>query len=504
LKGKSLLFLLLLTFGALFIHGYHPWVEDAEIYVPGIEKLLHPELFPFNAQFFQPHAHSTLFPNLIATSVRLSHLSLDSALFLWHLASIFLFLLACWELSARCFADDRARWAGVALIAALLTLPVAGTALYLMDQYLNPRNLSAFAAIFALVRVLDRKYLQAAGFLLFAAAIHPLMSVFAISYCVLVAGLQESKFFSSLAAWLPFGLSFDPPPKAYHQVALTHPYHYLTRWQWYEWLGALAPLVILWWFSRLARGRRLRTVDLLCRALVVYELTFLPAALLLSIPPRLEALARLQPMRCLYLLYIIMFLVAAGLLTEYLLKDRLWGWIVLLLPLSLGMFLAQRSIFPASAHLEWPGSHPRNGWVDAFLWVREHAPTTAIFALNPHFMELKREDEQGFRAIAERSRMADATKDAGVVSMFPDLAEEWWRQVQAQTEWNQFQIRDLRRLEADYGVSWVIVEQPGLPGLDCPYQNDVVKVCQLNVTETAGTNRSHQDGVHPLTSLPGS
>jgi len=480
LKGKNLLFLLLLTLGALFIHGYHPWAEDAEIYIPGVEKLLHPELFPFNAQFIEPHAHSTLFPNLIATSIRLSHLSLETTLLLWHLASIFLFLLACWELSGRCFDDAQARWAGVALIAALLTLPVAGTALYLMDQYVNPRNLSAFAAIFALVRVLDRKYLQAAGFLLFAAAIHPLMSVFAISYCVLVAGLQESKFFSSLAAWLPFGLSFDPPPKAYHQAALTHSYHYLTRWQWYEWLGALAPPVILWWFSRLARARQLRTVDLLCRALVIYELACLPAALVLSIPPRLEALARLQPMRCLYLLYIILFLVAAGLLTEYLLKDRLWGWILLLLPLSFGMFAAQRSLFPASDHLEWPGSHPRNGWAEAFLWVRGHAPTTAIFALNPDFMNLKREDEQGFRAIAQRSRMADFGKDAGVVSMFPVLADEWWRQVQAQTPWNRFHMEDFRRLKADYGVTWVIVEQPGLRELDCPYENHVVKVCQLN------------------------
>jgi hypothetical protein len=480
LKAKNLLFLLLLTWGALFIHGYHPWAEDAELYVPGIEKLLHLELFPFNARFFQPHAHATFFPNLIAGSIRLSHLPLGTALFLWHLASIFLFLLACWELTGRCFSDAKARWAGVALIAALLTLPVAGTALYLMDQYLNPRNLAAFAEIFALVRVLDRKYLQAAGFLLFAAAIHPLMSVFAISYCVLVSAFQESKLLSSLAVWLPFGLSFAPPPKAYHQIALTHSYHYLTRWHWYEWLGALAPLVILWWFARLARARLLGNVARLCRTLVVYELACLVAALILSIPMRFEALARVQPMRCLYLLYIIMFLVIAGLLTEYLLKDRMWGWIVLLLPLSLGMFVAQRTLFPASAHLEWPGLPPKNAWAEAFLWVRDNTPTNAIFALNPDFMAIKREDEQGFRAIAQRSRMADAGKDAGAVSMFPMLAEEWWRQIQAQTEWNRFQIEDFRRLEADYGVSWVIVEQPGVRGLDCPYQNDVVKVCRLN------------------------
>jgi hypothetical protein len=46
LKIRDLVFLSLLTLGALLVHGYHPWVEDAEIYLPGVEKSLHPELFP--------------------------------------------------------------------------------------------------------------------------------------------------------------------------------------------------------------------------------------------------------------------------------------------------------------------------------------------------------------------------------------------------------------------------------------------------------------------------
>ena len=46
------------------------------------------------------------------------------------------------------------------MIAALLTLPVAGTALYVIDQYVNPRNLVAFAAIFAIVKVIDREVLS--------------------------------------------------------------------------------------------------------------------------------------------------------------------------------------------------------------------------------------------------------------------------------------------------------------------------------------------------------
>src|ERR1700730_10083176 len=95
LNRKQLLLLLLLTLGALLVHGYHPWAEDAEIYLPGVEKLLHSELFPFGAEFFQSHASLTIFPNLLAALVRATHLPLEQGLFFVHLASIFLLLLAC-------------------------------------------------------------------------------------------------------------------------------------------------------------------------------------------------------------------------------------------------------------------------------------------------------------------------------------------------------------------------------------------------------------------------
>src|SRR6202049_3860662 len=287
LNRKQLLLLLLLTLGALLVHGYHPWAEDAEIYVPGVEKLLHSELFPLGAEFFQSHASLTLFPNLLAALVRATHLPLEQVLFFMHLASIFLLLLACWDLSGKCFADPRARWAGVGLIAALLTLPVAGTALYIMDQYVHPRNLVAFASIFGIARVLDKKYVQAALFLAFAAAIHPFMSVFPIFYSFLLVAMEKVDLrLASLASLLPFGITFEPPSKAYHEVALSHPSHYLLRWQWYEWLGIIGPLVILWWFSRMARSRQRRNLDVLCRALIAYQLICAVAALSLSISGR--------------------------------------------------------------------------------------------------------------------------------------------------------------------------------------------------------------------------
>jgi hypothetical protein len=481
LKRREFFILLLLTVGALLVHGYHPWAEDAEIYLPGVEKLLHPELFPFNAEFFQAHAHLTFFPNLIAASVRITHLPLDVALFLWQLLSIFLFLLACWKLTAKCSTNATARWAGVALIAALLTLPVAGTALYIMDQYINPRNLVAFAAVFAIVNVLDKKYVQAGLFLAFAAVIHPLMSVFVFSYCVLLVLMEKfDPRSANFACLLPFGLSFDPPSPAYHRVALSHTYHYLTHWEWYQWLGIVAPVAILWLFTLLARAKRLRGMHLMCRALILYQVIYVAAALALDIPARFESLARLQPMRSLYLLYVLFFLFGGVLLGEYVLKSHVWRWVLLFVPLCGGMFLAQRELFPASAHIEWPGAPPSNPWVQAFTWIRQNTPTDAIFALDPSHMEVAGEDENGFRAIAERSMLADAVKDSGAVSMFPPLADEWWEQVQAQKDWKHFQAQDFRRLQDRYRVNWVVLQQPGVVGLECPYQNRAVLVCRLS------------------------
>jgi hypothetical protein len=485
-KYKTIGTLLLLTAGALLVHGYYPCAEDAEIYLPGVEKILHPELFPAWREFFSSHASLTFFPNLVAFSLRLTHLPMETGLFLWHVASIFLLLLACWELSGLFFSNARARWCGVCLVAALLTIPVAGTALYLMDQYLNPRNLAAFAGIFAVTRTLQKKYLRAFLWLLFAASVHPLMWVFPFSFSLLLLVMDrleshwEKTATTVLVGLLLPGIPLAPAPSlAYQQVAKLHGYFYIQNWTWYELLGIVAPLGLFWLFGRMARRRQWSTLERVSRAFVVYGLIYLLLALVVDLPARFEVLARLQPLRSLHLLYIVMFVALGGFAGEYVLRDRVWRWLLLFVPLSVGMFFAQRSLFPASAHVEWPGTAPRNPWAQAFIWIRQNTPTDALFALDPEYMHVAGEDEIGFRCVAERSRLADGVKDNGVVSMFPPLAEEWWSQLQAQTPWKNFQSGDFSRLKSRYGVNWVVVQQPGVAGLDCLYQNSALQVCRI-------------------------
>jgi hypothetical protein len=258
-----------------------------------------------------------------------------------------------------------------------------------------------------------------------------------------------------------------------------HSYFYVQYWAWYEWLGIFAPIAMLWWFARIARAQHRTLLARACRAFAIYGVIYFLVAVVVDLPPRFESLARIQPLRSLHLLYMFLFVCIGGFLGEYVLKSRVWRWLALLMPLSIGMFGAQRSLFSGSAHVEWPESAPKNPWAQAFVWIRTNTPTDAIFALDPDYMRLPGEDTRGFRCLAERSRLADTVKDGGVVSMFPPLGEKWWEQVQAQTPWKNFQAADFARLREKYGVSWVVVQQPGGAGLQCVYQNAAVRVCRL-------------------------
>jgi hypothetical protein len=477
-----------LSVGAFFLDGYHPGVEDAEIYLPGILKRLQPALFPYNSEFFESHAHMTLFPELIAGSVRMLHLPVGIVLLGWQLLCIFLLLLACWRIAKLCFREEYAIWCGVALIASLLRMSAAGTQLYIMDEYLTPRSFSTPLALLAVADSVEGNYARVAVWLAVTSAVHPLMSVFAGAFVVLLvlerrqervslAGREKALATGFIALAFPFFPGVTP---AYRDVLETRGYFFLTNWAWYEWLGLLAPFALLAWMAWLGKRNGLGATHLLCKTLIVFEAVFFALALVISIPGRFDNLAELQPMRCLHLLYVLMFLLGGGLLGKFVLRDRARRWALLFVPLCAVIVLAQRATFPATAYVEWPWQVSSNPWVEAFDWIRGNTPERAYFAMDPGAMQIPGEDEHGFRAIAQRSLLADSVKDSGAVSMFPGLAGEWRDQVNAQRGWKKFQLGDFQRLKTRYGVDWVVVEEPGVSGLTCPYGNWRVRVCTLH------------------------
>jgi len=469
-QRSDLLFVLLLAAGALLVHGYHLGTEDQAIYLPAIKKMIDPGLYPHDSGFFLPQARPTLFDELMALSVRWTHLSVETVLFGWHVLSIFLFLLACRQLSVRLFRDPVAQWAGVTLVAAVITLPVAGTLVTLTAEYTHPRNLATAALLFALAATLDRK-VTALLWLLACAVFHPQMAVF-------------GAFHLAFQAWrvpLPQKMALVPllaGSSAWREALATRPHHFPLRWKWYEQLGAIAPLLLLAWFARIGRRSGEERLAHVTGRLAFSGTLSITGAVAITVLPGFEPLVPAQSMRSLHLVYILLFLVGGGLLGQYVLRTRL-RWTLLFVPVAAVMCWNQMRLYPASTHIEWPGVAPRNEWLEAFDWIHRNTPRDALFALDPRYMERPGEDFHGFRGLAERSMLADYTKDRGVAALFPEVAPAWLEHVRVREAWHKFTADDFRQLRARYGVDWVVVEQPGVAGLPCPYSNARVQVCRV-------------------------
>ena len=477
IRNVSLLALLAML--GVLVAGYHPGAEDDGVYLAAIKHDLNLALFAHDSEFFGVQLQATIFDEMIAVSVRLTHLPLAYVELAWHYLAILLVLCGCWRISRRCFTETHVQWAAVTLVAVLLTLPVAGSALYLLDQNLHPRALATAAILAAIVATLDRRYWIAGGFLLLALVIHPIMTSFGISLCVFLGWRKTAlNTISMCLALLPLGWIFEPTSAAWQAAAQTRNYYFLGRWEWYEWLGVLAPFAFLWWFRKIGK-RESPTLTHLATRLAMYSAFQLLIALMVMTSRTLERLWPLQPMRYLHLLYLLFAVLAGGLLGQRVLQKHWWRWVALFVPLAAGMFYAQRRTYPSSPHLELPGAHSRNAWVEAFLWIRAHTAIDSYFALGADYMQRPGEDFHGFRALAERSALADAGKDSAVATQVPRLASRWFDEVEAQRGWEKFGAEDFRRLKSRFGVNWVLVEQPIRPDLQCPYGNSTVSVCRL-------------------------
>ena len=179
------------------------------------------------------------------------------------------------------------------------------------------------------------------------------------------------------------------------------------------------------------------------------------AGLLLTCSPRLENFTRLQPMRSFHVVYVIFFALLGGLAGGVCLKTSIWRWLIVFLPLAGRFYSLQRSRFPNSAHVEWPGMFIRTTGIPRFPRFVCNVRKDAVFALNPNYMQLAGRRPAWVSGGGRKERLADAVKDSGAVSLFPQLADNWKSQVQAQNGWERFKRRDFEHLAKLYPVTWI-------------------------------------------------
>jgi hypothetical protein len=502
--------LLLLTLATLLINGYHPLAEDGGLYVAGVQLTLNPSLFPHYTVFVSEHLHFSVFAPVLAVLVHLTHLSLAWVLLLTNLFSLWLTFLAAHRLLQRAIANEVAEFAGLCLLAAFWTLPIAGTSLLLMDPYVTARSLSTPLSLLAVAFALDERptlhpLFWSALCLILAAAFHPLMAAYAFAF-VLV--LRVTRLRQRYLAYAILAISAIALAAVIQTVAPTESpaivaaeksryYWFLSQWQWFELLGLAGPLGVL--AALLRRYRRHPNpfndaAATLCRASIALgSIATLIALLFAHESSRAHLVARVQPLRVFLLIYAVMTLLLGATLTQLVLetRQRLHSQIsrtaltacpmVILVALSATMFYVQRQTFPASQHLEFPWrakSNP-NPWVQAFLWCRENSRPDALFALDAKYVNEDGEDAQTFRPIALRSALPDFSKDGGEAAITPSLATQWQQGANAQVDLSTEtdSLRDARLLPFD--VTWMVLHAKAPTAHPCPYNNGVIKVCSL-------------------------
>jgi hypothetical protein len=485
--------LLLFTGLGFLVMGYHPGFEDDGVYLTAVKAELNPALFPHDADFFRLQMQASVFDGAMAHFVRWTGIPVAWAELLWQFAALFLILWACRRIAAQVFTQVWEQWSAVAMVAAMFTLPVAGTALNIADQHLHPRNLATALILIAVSRILEGRRWQAVPLLIGSFLLHPIMAALGVSFCGFLAlALLEPAPFRlrvtqrSVAAVAPLGWIFAPDSPSWREALASRTYYSIYRWSWYEWLGALAPLFLFWLLWRVAEKRgcvahdpvrsRLSRFALAVFAYGVFQQV---VAMALLAPESLVRLTPLQPMRYLQLVYLFMALAAGGLLGRFVLKTKIWRWAIYLLVFNGSMFLVEWELIDDGAHLELPRMVTANPWLQAFDWIRQNTPTDAYFALDPRYLAAPGEGFHSFRALAERSQLADGIKDTAVVMQVPSLAPVWHEQQVAQAGWPRFGLADFERLKAQFGVDWVLVPYPQPPGLTCRWHNQALTVCQV-------------------------
>ncbi|MBW4037869.1 MAG: hypothetical protein HIU91_03160 [Acidobacteria bacterium] len=525
----------------LLLNGYHPLAEDGGLYVAGVQYTLNPTLFPHYTIFVTEHLRFSVFAPTLAFLVHLTHLPLAWILLLTNLFSLWLTFFAAHKILQRTIANPIAQLAGLFLLAAFWSIPIAGTSLLLMDPYVTGRSLSTPLSLLAVAFALEvpptsdnsvfstearrsgetrssprqrhvllphsdiRPLLYAASCLIVAAAFHPLMAAYAFGL-VLVLRLtylrQRHLAWAILAASaliLAAVLQHLAPTESPAIVAAeaSRYYWFLSQWQWFELLGILGPIAVLYALLRRFRARS-TTFDIaaatLCRAnIAIGCIATLVVLLFAHESSRAHLVARMQPLRVFLLLYVVMTLLLGAVLTQLALEARARSRstttraalasapILILLALSATMFYVQRQTFPASEHLELPWlahSNP-NPWVQAFLWARNNTPPDALFALDTKYVNEDGEDAQTFRPTALRSAVPDFSKDGGEAAITPQLADQWLQGENAQRNLSSEPDTTRYALLHPLGVTWLVLHANANTAFPCPYNNGTIKVCRL-------------------------
>ena len=287
---------------------------------------------------------------------------------------------------------------------------------------------------------------------------------------------------SALAACfvlLPGSFRFGPAPAPYSEALYARDYFFLYNWTWYHWLGLLAPLVFLVWFSKGNLRATTPAFKRLSLALIPFGLLSILAAAVISSSHNFDMFARLQPLRCFHLVTVVFMLFLGGVIGEFVADGRLW--VIPALSSS-----RRRHVHRGAPNLPLQPAHraarprhqPQRLGQRAALGAPQHPGRRGLCR------GLPLPDGSG-RRCARLSRRQRPLRAGRLLQRqrrrlaLPSLAIEWKQMSDATYGLDHFTTQDFIRLAHRYPVTWTVIHGPAPAGMECPYQQRGYSVCKI-------------------------
>lgn len=457
--------------------GYRFGVSDQAYYVPAIQHLLDPALFPRDSALLDAQSSLMTSDQLMAGVVQATTGSLPGVAAGFYLLSL-LVLIAAAVYFAR---GLQFSWWAVAAFGLLLTMRhrIAKTGANSLEGYMHPRQMAFGLGVLALASVIRNRFGVAALCVALAGVLHPTTALWFGLAVVAGAAVRRPEWRWQLGALAVVGalaslwavtlgplagrlVTMDP---LWLQVLATKDYLFPTEWPLDAWLLNLAYPVVIWftWRVRERRGLAVQGESALVAAAVV-----LTAAFAVSIPLTAMELALAVQLQITRVFWVLDFLAVAYIAWWLTRAPRVATVAVAILAVASaarGYYLLE--VWQPERQLVTTDL-PQTPWVDAMSWLRTQPADWHVLADPDHAWKYG----VSVRIAAERDTVLEGVKDSALALYSRDVAVRVAGRTRDLVDFPLITTTRARALAATYDVDVVIVESGHQLDLPVLYRND--------------------------------
>lgn len=500
-KDNLLIFVFIVfsTFLTLIVNSYRYGVSDQRVYIPLIDKILQPELFPNDLLFEQPQEKYSLLLPVIAGFVRV--FGLQWAFFVGYFLTVLVIFLVVYHLAYAITGTKGA--ACLAVLVLVISQNIAGTQTATIEKYFVLRTISLPFALGCVYFFIEKKYIRASISAGLAFLIHPITAVAPItilfSYItfniISIGWAKVIKIFGAfilIASPLLLTVIFFKSGSGggsllssmssdwLNILQVRHPYIFPSKWhelpkRVFTWMGfikfiVLFVLAVMVKYALIYKTKqdsiKFDEKDRRILYSFLISLSFLGISYLFGDVYPLPLIIQFQVARGLYLVYFISVIYAIGVFWTIYQKLPLPKWFIHAVIITVLIATNSEYLLPPGSllkRIDFPGLIPAEPWMELQYWVEKNTPTNALFLVPPQ--------EAGFRVYAKRGIVGDL-KDGGPGLYSEEYAKKWQARMNDLKDYDSFNEAKFSELADKYGASYIVTQKDHSLKLEKIYENN--------------------------------